>query len=68
VILRGITAPPVIEQARNMQFNENAAQFLFSGTPTELLHALSALQFSDFSVTDPELDEIFLHYYAKEMP
>lgn len=68
VILRGITAPPVIEQARNMQFSENAAQFLFSGTPTELLHALSALQFSDFSVTDPEFDEIFLHYYAKEMP
>jgi len=68
VTLRGIAAPPVIEQARHMQFGESAVQFLFSGTPAELLTALSDLQFTDFSVTDPELDEIFLHYYAKEMP
>ena len=67
VILRGITTLPHIAEARNIQFGENAVQFLFGGTPAELLDVLSKLQFTDFSVTDPELDEIFLHYYTKEV-
>ena len=67
VILRGITTLPHFAEARNIQFGENAVQFLFSGTPAELLDVLSKLQFTDFSVTDPELDEIFLHYYTKEV-
>ena len=32
----------------------------------ELIRLLSTISFSDFSVTDPDLDEIFLHYYQEK--
>ena len=66
VTLRGITEMPEIKGARNLKQGKNAIQFLYGGTAAELITLLSTLSFTDFSVADPELDEIFLHYYAKE--
>ena len=66
VTLRGVTEVPEIKGARNMKQGQNAVQFLYGGTAAELVALLSTLSFEDFSVADPELDEIFLHYYAKE--
>lgn len=63
VFLRGVTSLPKIENARDIKFGKHGVKFLYKGAPSELLAMLSGLQFDDFTITDPELDEIFLHYY-----
>ena len=45
---------------------EHASSFLYSGDMNSLLQALSAGQVDDLTVTEPELEEIFLHYYEKD--
>lgn len=66
VTLRGAGELPSLASIRNVQVKEEAVQFFFEGENAELLGLLSTLSFSDFSVTDPDLDEIFLHYYQEK--
>lgn len=66
VTLRGIPAIPEIENARDMRMENGIVNFLYSGKATELTRELSRLSFEDVSICDPDLDEVFMHYYAKE--
>lgn len=66
VALRGIEGEPLINGIRNATMEGDTLRFLFSGEPRELLSQLSHLQFRDITITDPDLEEIFLHYYQKE--
>jgi ABC-2 type transport system ATP-binding protein len=69
VTLRGVCCPSHLSsltKIKDLQIENDTARFLYDGAPRDLLAALSDLRFEDFSVEDPELDEIFLHYYAKE--
>lgn len=66
VTLRGITNLPTIRNVRNVHIENDVISFLYSGTPNELLKELSSLSFNDFTITDPDLEEVFMHYYAKE--
>lgn len=63
VTLHGMQAAPEIPQSEGMKFEDGTVSFLFSGAPSDLLQVLSSLSFADITVTDPSLDEIFLHYY-----
>lgn len=45
---------------------ENSISFLYNGDMNSLLCTLSAGQVDDLTVTEPDLEEIFLHYYEKE--
>ena len=40
--------------------------FLYGGDLGALLSRLAEGKITDLSVTEPELEEIFLHYYQKE--
>lgn len=66
VSLRGATSLPTLDCIKDVQIEGDTVQFLYDGGSTELLGLLSTLSFSDFSVTDPDLDEIFLHYYQEK--
>ena len=66
VTLRGISEAPQMTLAKDMKIENDVAQFLYSGKPEQLLKELSALKFEDFNISDPDLEEIFMHYYAKE--
>ena len=44
----------------------NSVSFLYSGDPKALLSALAALPLTDLTITEPDLEEIFLHYYGNE--
>ena len=66
VSLRGVANLPALPSIKDVQTEGEAVQFLYDGSSTELLGLLSTLSFSDFSVTDPDLDEIFLHYYQEK--
>ena len=49
---------------RDFTSGENSQSFLFSGDMNQLLGRLSAGNIEDLSVTEPDLEEIFLHYYT----
>ncbi len=68
VTLRGQTSLPSIDNIRHVKEENGNVTFLYDGSSTQLLSVLSSLAPSDFTVTDPDLEEIFLHYYTKEVP
>ena len=41
------------------------ASFLFNGDMNLLLRRLSEGNISDLSISEPDLEEIFLHFYAE---
>lgn len=43
----------------------NRASFMFKGNLNDLTHSLSPLNLLDLEITEPNLEEIFMHYYDK---
>ncbi|MCI8639955.1 MAG: ABC transporter ATP-binding protein [Coprococcus sp.] len=66
VALRGIDTLPQLEGVRNLEQNGDAVNFLYGGRLDELLKTLSGLPLTDVNITEPDLEEIFIHYYSKE--
>ncbi len=66
VSLRGIASLPSELEIKDVKWENDTVTFLFDGHPKKLLTVLSGLPFEDVSISDPELDEVFLHYYEKE--
>ena len=65
VVLYGITEVPEILNPKSVEVTEDSISFLFSGDMKLLVSELNKLSFSDMKITEPELDEIFMHYYEK---
>ena len=51
---------------RDRKDSMDSVSFLFSGDINDLLQTLSTCRVSDLTVTEPDLEEIFLHYYEKD--
>lgn len=66
VTVRGIDTPPALENMKDITSNGDTISFLYGGRPDVLLRTLAALSLTDVSITEPDLEEIFMHYYAKE--
>ena len=66
VTLHGAEALPKIEGIRDMKQSGNSASFLYSGRAEDLIKALAKLRFDDVTLTDPDIEEVFMHYYTKE--
>ena len=66
VTLRGVTDIPEIKNVKDIRLENDTVNFLYSGKATELTRALCQLDFDDVNISDPDLDEVFMHYYAKE--
>lgn len=54
-----------LDGVRDRKDSGDAISFLFSGDINELIHFLSTSRLTDLTVTEPDLEEIFLHYYEK---
>lgn len=65
VVLSGVSEPPCIDGIRNPEPDGNTVKFLYSGKPRELLNALASLPITDVSITEPDMEEIFMHYYEE---
>lgn len=50
---------------RDRKDDGDSVSFLYSGGMDSLLGALSSGQVDDLTVTEPDLEEVFLHYYEK---
>lgn len=66
VCLRGTNTPPKAESIRDIKIENNTVTFLYSGEAKSLLKEISDLSFSDITISDPPLEEVFLHYYETE--
>ncbi len=66
VTLRGCSVMPVISGARDIKSENESTSFLYSGDIKALLAGLSGASFEDINIADPDLEEVFMHYYAKE--
>ena len=66
ITLHGISVPPQLPSMKNIIRTENSVSFLYDGDINRLIAELSHLPLTDMTITEPDLEEIFLHYYAKE--
>ncbi|MCI8494843.1 MAG: ABC transporter ATP-binding protein [Lachnospiraceae bacterium] len=66
VTLKGVNALPNLPHIKNITTDGDTLSFLYDGKLKELLNALTALPLTDISITEPDLEEIFLHYYEEE--
>lgn len=55
-----------LKNIRGKKESSGALSFLYSGDVNMLLRTLAAGQITDLSISEPDLEEIFLHYYTKE--
>lgn len=55
-----------LEGVRGRKDSVDSVSFLFSGNINDLIRAFSTCQVTNLTVTEPDLEEIFLHYYEKD--
>ncbi len=51
------------ESIRCLEQTKDTASFLYNGDIRQLLRTLSEGEISDLSISEPDLEEIFMHYY-----
>lgn len=63
ITLGGTTAVPQLNGIKHTVPGDNSVSFLFQGDIKELLSELSKLPLTDLTITEPDLEEIFMHFY-----
>lgn len=53
-----------LDHMRDVKQSENGVSFLYGGDINVLLQALAGQHIEDLSVAEPDLEEIFMHYYT----
>ncbi|SHJ22962.1 ABC transporter ATP-binding protein [Parasporobacterium paucivorans] len=53
----------VVEGARDIAIRDNIVSFIFKGDCNTLLRTISGYPVLDVEISEPTLDEVFLHYY-----
>ena len=66
VTLRGSAEVQVLSGIRDCQQTEEGLSFLYSGDMQLLMNALAGGKVEDLTIAEPDLEEVFLHYYEKE--
>ena len=66
VTLRGVHELPPLAELRDARAGQDGVTFLYGGDMPTLLGTLAGMPVTDVTITEPDLEEVFLHYYAKE--
>lgn len=66
VTLRGLSSAPSLDNMKDVTIQGDSVRFLYSGKPDLLLKTLASLPITEITITEPDLEEIFSHYYAEE--
>ena len=66
VAVKGAASIPELAGIEDVKADGDQTTFLYSGEVKALLTSLCGMDISDITITDPELDEIFMNYYVKE--
>lgn len=62
VNIQGVESVPGIKM-KDVVRGEGSVSFLYNGRMLELIHALNDLPIEDLTITEPDLEEAFLHFY-----
>ena len=65
VTLRGAADPGALPGVRGLRRTDEGMSFLYSGEMRALIDALSGQPVDDLTIAEPDLEEVFLHDYAK---
>ena len=65
VSLRGAVDLKDLGDVRDMQHTGDGVSFLYGGDMNSLLGTLAQGQVTDLNISEPDLEEIFLHYYTE---
>ncbi|MGN1090200.1 MAG: ABC transporter ATP-binding protein [Huintestinicola sp.] len=65
VVLHGVNKVPQGIAAKSVEESGSSVSFLYSGDIKALLSVVSPLPIYDMTITEPQLEEIFMHYYEK---
>jgi ABC-2 type transport system ATP-binding protein len=52
-----------IDGVASLEIKDNYVSFIYRGNVNTMLKKLSAVELANISITEPDLEEIFLHYY-----
>lgn len=63
VTLNGTSSLPSLPGIKNISEGSDSVSFLFQGDVQQLLSELSKLPLKDLTIAEPDLEEIFMHYY-----
>lgn len=66
ITVHGLVNLDNLDGVRDKKESGDSVSFLFGGDINDLIRALSTCRVSDLTVTEPDLEEIFLHYYEKD--
>lgn len=64
VTVHGTFDPKALKEVRDMKKTEESVSFLYAGEMENLLQALLAAHAADLTISEPDLEEIFMHYYV----
>ncbi len=65
VVLHGVNAVPENISAKSVEQSGDSVSFLYNGNIKDLLGIANNLPIYDMTITEPDLEEIFMHYYEK---
>ena len=66
VVLHGVSDLPVLPGVRSLEKEPNSVSFLYQGPIPALIDRLQGLPLTDMHISEPSLEEIFMHFYEKE--
>lgn len=66
ITLQGTADLSSLSGIRDRKDSEDSSSFLYSGDMGSLLQTLAQGNITDLTVSEPDLEEIFMHYYEKE--
>jgi len=55
-----------INGVSKLEIKGSAADFIFKGNINSIMKKLAEMELTNISIDEPDLEEIFMHYYAKE--
>lgn len=64
VTVHGGFDPSALRDIRDVQSTADSVSFLYTGDINELVVCLSKSRIKDLSIAEPDLEEIFMHYYT----
>lgn len=65
VRIQGAITLPLAEGVKDVIVHENGIDFLYRGDMQVLIHALDGLNFTDLTIEEPDIEEIFMHFYTQ---
>ena len=64
VHVQGDVSIEELKEVRDLRQTDNGMTFLYGGDISELLKAFAKQNILDISISEPDLEEIFMHYYT----